>query len=149
MEEKELWKNMLVCNLERIKIEQSFMSSMRSQAVILNCICWLSIIVLEKFLKNAWPRTKYKLKPQTDLYNWYFILLPCMSMPWINSWWRCCHNRRSNSLGSLGWPLWWYIRVLHTCSWANNIGPGIPSCYSSWGKSRWWFPHSWSWLSFS
>ena len=76
------------------------------------------------------------------------VILPCMSMSWMNSWWRCWHWR-SNSLGSLNWSHWWYIRGLNTCSWAYNIGSWIPSCDRSW-KSGWWcFSHSRSWLSFS
>ena len=35
-------------------------SSKRSQAVILNCICGLCIIVLVKFLQNTWSKSKTK-----------------------------------------------------------------------------------------
>ena len=73
--------------------------------------------------------------------------LPCMSISWMSSWWRCWHWR-CNSLGSLHRSCWWYIWGLNTCSWANNVGSWISSRDILWKRRGWCFSHSRPWLSF-
>lgn len=100
---------------------------------------------LQKIHRSSSDPCSYVSKRHVKIYILQF--LPCMSISWMSSWWRCWHWR-CNSLGSLHRSCWWYIWGLNTCSWANNVGSWISSRDILWKRRGWCFSHSRPWLSF-